>query len=86
MPTPPLGLLTSPAATPMTVLPDPVSLVSTLPVGFVPAVPLLTPPASVAMAWSTTATNRGRIGLLTANSEVFPVAFVAVAVKVSLPT
>ena len=34
-----------------------VSLVKTLPVGFVPAVPLLTPPASTAVAVSKTATG-----------------------------
>jgi hypothetical protein len=43
----------TPARTPVTVLVSPastsVSLVSTLPVGFVPEVPLLTPPASIAL-------------------------------------
>ena len=52
---------TTPAATPLTVLVSPastsVSLVIALPVGFVPAVPLFTPPASTAVAISRTATG-----------------------------
>ena len=53
------ALPTTPAATPETAFVSPesasVSLVKTLPVGLVPAVPLLTPPASTAVAVSTTA-------------------------------
>ena len=49
----------TPASTPITVLVSPasgsVSFVSTLPLGLVPAVPLLTPPASTAVALSETA-------------------------------
>ena len=52
----PLALGTVPAATPVTVFVSPasgsVSLVSTFPVGFVPALLLLMPPASTAMALS----------------------------------
>ena len=52
---------TTPAATPLTAFVSPesgsVSLVSTLPVGFVPAVPSATPPASTAVAVSVTATG-----------------------------
>ena len=54
-PTEPLALPTVPAATPTTVKLVPVSLVSTFPVGFVPEVPLLTPPASTAVAVSAVA-------------------------------
>ena len=50
---------TTPAATPLTVLVSPesmsVSFVRTLPVGFVPAVPFVVPPASTAVAVSPTA-------------------------------
>ncbi len=47
-----------------------VSLVSTLPAGSTPAVPLSTPPASVALAVSTTATGAS----LTATTEMVVVA------------
>ncbi len=51
----PLALPTVPAATPVTARPAPVSLVSTLPVGVVPEVPLAVPPASTAVAVSVVA-------------------------------
>ncbi len=59
MPTEPTALPAVPAVTPVTVMVSPMSLSEslfrTLPVGLVPAAPLLTPPASIAVAVSTTA-------------------------------
>ena len=60
-PTEPEALADVPATTPVIVFVSPastsVSFVSTLPVGFVPAVPLAVPPASTAAAVSETVTG-----------------------------